>query len=84
MSCPNITGAFNTGTGGLWNPAPFVEIKGAFNGWASGGAGRADPWVANTACSNGLSFVASRSNNKYGASTTIQPSSTRFLCLVRT
>ena len=81
---PNITGKFNTGAGGLWNPVAFVSIGGAFNGWASNGAGRADPWTANTACSNGMSFVASRSNNKYGISSTVQPQSTRLLCLVRT
>ena len=84
MSCPNITGEFGTGASGLWNPAAFVNIRGAFNGHKSNGAGRADPWTANTACSNGMSFVASRSNNKYGASSTVQPQSTRLLCLVRT
>lgn len=69
---PNITGAITSG-GGSSNLRP-LSGTGAFYGSGGGsGYGQNGPWSSGSYTSAYPRFDASRSNNVYGNSTTVQP-----------
>ena len=80
---PNITGSFDNVLYQNFNGSNDIDPKGAIDNPSIGG--NAFTAVATKINGNdGIGFDASLSNNKYGASSTVQPMSTRLLCLVRT
>ena len=83
MLGPNITGSFDNVLYQNFNGSNDIDPKGAIDNPSIGG--NAFTAVATKINGNdGIGFDASLSNNKYGASSTVQPMSTRLLCLVRT
>ena len=78
MHCPNISGRFDI----WWSTA--INFSGAFfgevptkNGADQGGNNKAQYY-------DGVRLSASRVSNVYSRSNTVQPSSIRYFCLVRT
>ena len=81
---PNITGEFaqnyKGGSGG-WHMSNGVILSGVFE--KGGKTGSSCTW-SYYGDDYSLKFRANKANNRFGKSSTIQPSSTRALCLVRT
>ena len=85
MLNPNISGSFCNVLYQSFSGANNITSKGGFFDDPNSGGGGAFTAAATKINGNdGIGFNASRSNNKYGTSFTVQPMSTRLLCLVRT